>query len=218
MGNLSRLKTLVATETGALISMYYIVKLSLPDQLDTMRESINQYLIKRFDYEIDSYTEPTTHEFFHIFDVLKGADPKSAGEGAALNYLGEGMYYVAQARRELTIAGARVVNKASWFVLIILALVIVLSLFYSRNGSIGSALITALLCGSSLLALLILDDVDANRFGEEQFAIDTYQDVFKAIDELPYYSKRYLAGGRYKLTEKIYRTGAHGSVTTVEVK
>jgi hypothetical protein len=96
----------------------------LPERLDEIRNSIDHYLIKRFDYEIDSYSQPTTKEFFDIFDILKGAEPKSAGEGAAMTYLAEGMYYVAQARRELTVVGSRVVNSASWLVLLTLSALI----------------------------------------------------------------------------------------------
>ena len=95
MTNLSRLKTLVATETGALIAIYHIVKLSLPERIKQVREAIDRYIIKRFDYEISDYTEPTTEEFYAIFDCLKGAKGKSDGEAAAINYVAESMYYVA---------------------------------------------------------------------------------------------------------------------------
>ncbi len=216
MANLSRLKTLVATETGALIAIYNIVKLSLPQDADRTKNDIDQYLLKRFDYEVDSYTEPTTHEFFKIFEVLDGAEGKSQGQSAAINYIAEGMYYVAQARRELTVVGARVVDGASWLVLDILSLVIVISLFLSRDGTLASAVIVALLSSSAILALFILDDVDANRFGEEQFAIDTYQDVFSAIGQPHYYPKHYLEGDRYVPSVKKYRTGTFGSVTMVD--
>src|SRR5437764_823061 len=47
MSNLSRLKSLVAAETGALIAIYHIVKLSLPERLDETREAIDSYVIKR---------------------------------------------------------------------------------------------------------------------------------------------------------------------------
>src|SRR3990167_2499006 len=40
MTNLSRLKTLVATETGALIAIYHIVKLSLPERIKQVREPL----------------------------------------------------------------------------------------------------------------------------------------------------------------------------------
>jgi hypothetical protein len=215
MTNLSRLKTLVATETGALIAFYYLTKLSLPEKLDEVTEKIDTYLIKRFDYEVDTYTEPTTKEFFAIFDVLKDAEGKSAGESAAMTYLGEGMYYVPQARRELTIVGDRVVDSASWIVLNILSLVIIISLFLTRDGTIASSLIAALLSATAVLALFILDDVDSNRFGEDQFAINTYQDVFAAIGKTHYYSKHYLAAGRFTPTVKEYRTGTSNQVVTV---
>jgi hypothetical protein len=60
MTNLSRLKTLVATETGGLIALDRIVRLSLPERSAQVQAAIDRYLIKRFDYEIHAYTEPTT--------------------------------------------------------------------------------------------------------------------------------------------------------------
>lgn len=215
MTNLSRLKTLVATETGALIAFYYLVKLSMPEKIDETAERIDTYIIKRFDYEVDTYTEPTTKEFFAIFDVLKGVDGKPAGESAAMTYLAEGMYYVPQARRELTVVGARVVDSASWIVLNILSLVIIISLFLTRDGSVASSVIVALLSASAVLALFILDDVDANRFGEDQFAIDTYQDVLAAIGKTHYYSKHYLHAGRFIPSVKQYRTGTSEHVVLI---
>jgi len=38
-----------------------------------MKELVDDYIIKRFDYEIHEYTEPTTEEYFAIFNILKGA-------------------------------------------------------------------------------------------------------------------------------------------------
>jgi hypothetical protein len=215
MGNLARLKTLVAIETGALISIYYIVKLSLPGKLDKTREAINDYVVKRFEYEIHNYTEPTTEEFFAIFDALKGAESKSEGEGAAIDYIAEAMYYVPQARRELTIVGAKIVNRISWIILITLSAVIVFCLFFSRDGSSVSSIVTALLSSSAIFGLFILSDIDGNRFGEDQFAINTYQDVFAAIGELHYYPKLYLENGRYKPSVKKYRTGNYQDIKVV---
>lgn len=217
MSNLSRLKSLVASETAALISIYHIVKLALPERTESTKKAIDRYLIKRFGYEINDYTEPTTKEFFAIFDVLKGAKTKSAGEGAALNYIAEALYYGAQARREVTIVGAKIVSTASWLVLIILSGIIVFSLFLMRDGSLESALISPLLSSSAILALFILSDVDGNRFGEEQFAIDTYQDVFTAMGELHYYPKHYLEAGRYKPSVQKYRVGDSKSIEVVDI-
>lgn len=206
MANLSRLKTLVATETGALIAIYHIVKLSLNSKLSEVREAIDKYVIKRFDYEINTYTEPTTKEFFAIFDCLKDARAKSDGEAAALNYVAEAMYYIPQARRETTIVGAKIVNGVSAALLYILSGIIVASLFLTRTDGLESSIVAVLLSAAAVLSLFILHDVDGNRFGEEHFAIDTYQDVLVAIGKEPYYSKKYLKGWRYKPKVKNYRT------------
>lgn len=218
MANLSRLKTLAATETGALVAIYRIVKLSLPERLNQTIESIDKYLIKRFDYEINAYALPTTNEFFAIFDVLKGAKAKSDGEGAAINYIAEAMYYVAQARREMTIVGAKLLSASSWFILIILSLVIVVSLFFMRDGSFESFIFTALLAASAIMALFILQDVDGNLLGEEEFSIGTYQVIFDTIGRPHYYPSSYIKSNRYKPTVKEYRTGSAKDVYLVKNK
>jgi len=215
MSNLSRLKTLTATETGALVAIHRIVALSLPERVKSVEDSIDKYLIKRFDYEISDYTEPTTNEFFAIFDVLKGADSKSDGQGAAVNYVAEAMYYIAQARREITIVGAKILTKASWMVLISLSVIVVFSLFVMRDGSLESNIFTVLLSTSAIMALFILQDVDGNRLGEEEFSIGTYQDVFSAIGRLHYYPNIYLEAGRFMPTVKEYRIGDSGDIKVV---
>ena len=218
MSNLSRLKTLTATETGALIAIHRIVALSLPEKKHETEEAIDKYLIKRFDYEISEYTGPTTNEYFAIFDVLKGANTKSEGQGAALNYVAEAMYYVAQARRELTIVGAKLLTKASWLILITLSLIIVFSLFLMRDGSFESIIFTSFLATSAIMALFILQDVDGNLLGEEDFAIGTYQGVFAAIGRMHYYPSHFIKTGRYKPDVLEYRSGNSEHVTTITSK
>jgi len=218
MANLSRLKTLVATETGALIAIHRIVALSLPERRKITEDAIDTYLIKRFDYEISDYTGPTTNEYFAIFNVLKGANTKSDGEGAAINYIAEAMYYIAQARREITIVGAKILTRPSWFVLVLLSLIIVFSLFIMRDGSIESAVVTTLLATSAIMSLFILQDVDGNRLGEESFSVGTYQAVFTAIGRKHYYPTIYLEAGRYKPTIQEYRAGTSDNIVLVRVK
>lgn len=216
MSNLSRLKTLTATETGALIATHRIIKLSLPEKADETAEAIDKYLIKRFDYEVNEYAKPTTNEYFAIFDVLKQADTKSEGQGAALNYAAEAMYYVAQARREMTIVGARLLTGASWLILLVLSSVIVASLFLMRDGSVESLIFTTLLATSAIMSLFILQDVDGNLLGEEEFSIATYQGVFDAIGKPHYYPTSYIKAGRYYPTVKEYRTGTSKNVRLVK--
>ena len=218
MANLSRLKTLTATETGALVAIWRIVKLSLPERRKQVEDAIDTYLIKRFDYEVNSYALPTTNEFFAIFDVLKGAKAKSDGEGAAINYIAEAMYYVAQARREMTIVGAKLLTASSWFVLIILSSVIVIALFLMRDGSFESFTFTALLAASAIMSLFILQDVDGNSLGEEEFSIGTYQVIFDTISRPHYYPLSYVKSRRYKPTVSQYRTGTSKHVYLVKNK
>lgn len=218
MANLSRLKTLTATETGALIAIHRITKLALPDKVHFVEAAIDKYLIKRFDYEVDQYAKPTTDEYFAIFDILKGSDTKSEGQGAALNYVAEAMYYIAQARREMTIAGAKLLTGASWLMLIILSLVIVVALFLMRDGSLEATAFTTLLATAAIMSLFILKDVDGNLLGEEEYSIATYQGVFDAIGRLHYYPTNYIKAGRYKPTVREYRTGTSSNVHIVKNK
>ena len=215
MADLNRLKTLVAEETGALITIYYATLQSFPERVDAVKTAIDQYIIKRFDYEINNYTEPTTKNFFAIFAVFKDIKLNSDGDSTALTVIGNAFYYIPQSRREVTIVGAPIITKTSKALLYILSLIIIIALFLLRSGGVEAAIATSMLCSSAVLALLILSDVDGNRFGEEEYSIKTYQAVFKALNLLPYYPSSYLDQGRYKPTEHTYRTGTYGTVETV---
>ena len=218
MTNLARLKTLTASETGALIAIDKIIELSLPEKSKETKSKIDTYLVKRFQYEINDYVEPTTNEFYSIFDVLKGAKANSDGEGAAINYVAEAMYYIAQARREITVAGAKIMTSASWLLMLILTTIILICLLLSRDGTLIGAIIVSLLGSAAIMSLFILDDIDGNKFGEEQFAIDTYQDVFSAMGLLHYYPEHILMGGRYRPTVKEYRIGEPGNLHVKKTK
>jgi hypothetical protein len=215
MTNLSRLKTLVAIETGGLIAVYHIVRQALPERVTSFKTAVDNYLIKRFDYEVENYTEPTEAEFFNIFAVIHGANTDNQGDAAAMNYIGEAFYYLPQARREITVVGERVVSKMSWLVLIVLSSITVISLFAMRQPGLESSAVTVLLSTSAVSVLFILDDVDANRFGEEQFAVNTYHDVFRALGLVPYYSSSYLDKRGVKPQEAVYRVGQHGHVELI---
>jgi len=215
MANLTRLKSLVASETGGLMSVYHSVRVAAPEKAEHVRWLIDQYLIKRFDYEISDYTEFTNKEYFAIFDILGELNPHETGKQAALGYISGAQFYIAQSRREISIVGARIVSQASWIVLYTLSFVIVLMLFLMRDGSLASLIVTSVLASSALIALLMLSDIDGNRFGEEEFAINTYQAVFKALELDPYYPEHYILTDRHKPKEKKYRTGTSANVRVV---
>ena len=81
-----------------------------------------------------------------------------------------------------------------------------------RTPGFESSLVAVFLSTAAVLMLLILHDVDGNRFGEEQYAIDTYQDVLRAIGKEEYYSSHILKGFRYQPKTRHYRTGTSDHV------
>lgn len=217
MANLNRLKTLVAEETGALITLYYAALQEFPERTEDVKVAIDRYVIKRFDYEIHNYGPATIKEFFGIFEAFKDVKTNPY-DSVALNVLSNTFYYIPQARREITIVGAPVITKISKILLYVLSGIIIISLFLLRNGQVESLIATSMLCSSAILALFILSDVDGNRFGEEEYSIKTYEFVFKAIGLLPYYPTSYIAQGRYKPPEDVYRTGTSDNIETVRKK
>jgi hypothetical protein len=216
MANLSRLKSLVAQETGGLISLYNLVRVAAPEKITDVRGKIDTYIIKRFDYEISDYNEHTSKEYFAIFDVLGEVNPQETGKQAALGYISAAQFYISQSRREISIVAARIVSQSSWIVLNILSIVIVLMLFLMRDGTLASSIVTSVLSSSALIALLTLNDIDGNRFGEEEFAIKTYQAVFKALELDTYYPEHFLVSDRHIPHEIQYRTGHSNSVKLIK--
>jgi len=189
LSNLSRLKTLVASECGILIAFHDFISIVNRELKEEVANLIDKYIIARFDWELENYVENTEKEFSDIFDVLesKKIDPKNDRTKSAINYCFNSEISLSQIRQEISIVSKSALNNFYWTLLVLLGGIVILTLFLSIEKTVTGKITGILLSTAIAVAFLILDDVDRNKINEHIMAFETYNRVLTAIGKLPCY-------------------------------
>lgn len=189
LGNLSRLKTLVAQEVGTLITLHDFIKIINREMAQKVADAIDHYIIARFDWELENYVENTEKEFSNIFDALesKQVEAKDTRETQALYFAFNSELLITQIRKEIAIVTKSTLTRFYWLLLYLLGAIVVISLFISADKNLIGLVSTVLLSIAVAVALLVLDEVDKNKLNENDFAFSPYNTVLEAIGKLPYF-------------------------------
>jgi len=189
MNNFTSLKSLVSQETGGLVALYRLV-LMIDTKLGIkIGDTIEKYIIARFDWELENYIDNTGKEFYKIFDVLKekNSAPEDIKEEDALYFVFNSLATLPGIRNEIAIVGKSTLNTVYWGLLNTLGLTVIIGIFGSVGGDFIQKLSVALLSSCVAIVLLLLNDIDKNKLNEFDVAFQRYNQALLAIGKLPYY-------------------------------
>lgn len=200
--NYFALQNSIADEISNLVSFFEISALLNPKIKEELKEAIDLYLIRLFDYELYDY-DKTWPEFEKIIKIadenIKKTDTTLYGR-----YL-EIEQNLKKVRQSAILSARRILGPAHWAILIILAITLIFLVYIMRDAGVFSSILTVLVSSAACLILFLLFDIDSNYFAEEKLAFDTYERAFEEIGKLPYYpaeslkSKRINPRGKYRL-------------------
>lgn len=206
--NFSSLKTLLATETAGILSVFNLSKILGGETHQKVEENIEKYLIKAIDYPLVTYVQETNKEFFEIFEPLRQYEPKTEAESAAIAYMHEGLYYIPQSRNQIAQVAPRDVDPPEWGMLLILGSIIIFALFLGRDADIISKIAAAIFSMAVVGSLLLLEEIDSNRIQEAHLEYEMFNRTLDAIGKKRYYPEFALKKGVVKIPiGKEYRVG-----------
>jgi len=194
----SRIKTLLTNETGVLISVYILSKIIGKEFAKKIANLIDKYLIEAFLYEIYEYNEKTDELFYKFLYTVKDIRPKTIQQKEAISQIIKIMGGTPSGREETYFLEKTKLPKFMYWVIWILAAIIIFCLFYIRTGSITYSFITILLSTSVILVVLVLRDLDNLRWDEKVLAFDIYYRVYDAIGKPRVYPDISIKRGRIK--------------------
>lgn len=217
LNNYSSIQGLIASETAGLISLCSFVKKIDPSLDEELRDAVDKYLIAQFDYELHDYMDNTWKEFNEILKVtdrIKKINPSIFGKVPVYaTDIFAGFMAVRgnllENRQAITLVSRRIMDPLNWVILIILAVINTIILYSIRDYSLTSSVLTVVLSTATVLILLLLNEIDSDRFAEEKLAFGIYERVFKEIGKMPYYPENSIKEGRVKPPEKEYRIGKY---------
>jgi hypothetical protein len=116
-----------------------------------------------------------------------------------------------QVRNQQSVILSDKLRTSQWGVLVILAGVIIFSLFYSMETTFFSLIITVLLSTSLVLVILIMRDLQSLKLGGTYILIESGQEVFESLGLLRYYNKHVVDRGEMRIPKDLtkYRLGLH---------
>lgn len=214
--NYLRLQSLIAEEDAGLITIFNLVRNITPNNTSKIIDTIDTYAIAALSFELTEYVSKTGREFDDLartVDEVSFIDKKGEQLIGSLHDKKNGLY---QTRQEIVLVAHRIVTPGHWVVLISLAALVGFLTLTLRDGGLLSAVISGILLATMYLVLVLLYEIDNNRFLEQALYEDSQQ-IFQSINKPPYYVADAIKNGRVKEPAASYRTGFYRSYTDKEI-
>ncbi|MAF80736.1 hypothetical protein CL628_01860 [bacterium] len=202
----------LAVEDAKMLSLYRTSRLWGKEFQEQVGGLIDEYYIDVLDYPLDDYYKGTADKMDQLYDLLATSTPlrgETADEayGPVVGLLAD----IEEQRNRNSVRAQQSMTIGHWAVLLVLAGVIISSLYFLKVPMFFSQIVTVLLATMTVLLLLILRDVSNLRLGGVMIAAESAQEIFEMMGKLRYYSDTYIKDGTTTIPDNIsrYRHGLH---------
>ncbi len=207
--NYLRLQTLIADANAGLISIFSLIKGIDPQKLPEVAQAIDDYMIASLDYELLDYTDKTKKEFNRVLEVANSAEPQGEKGLALFSELHSRMDDLLTNDQEIALTSKRIVTPRHWFIIILLAILLGVSLLSFRTGSVVISLFIGVMFVTIYHIMVLIHEIDTNMFLSKQLSFEDPQQVFYGIGRPNYYPEYALKKGYAKPSSTTYRVGIY---------
>ena len=203
----TELKNTLAEEAGDWISLYRNTRIYDRLYAEKLSELIDKYIIHAFDYEVLDYVKETEKEFSEIEKLVTEMEYRESLSGLYSEGIIATFNNIVSARQKLFVLGGKALSVFQWFILFILAGVVIISLYGLRSGDLFFDIVTVSISSTTILILFLIIELDLYIWNEENFGFGLFQNLLKSMGRLPYYPAEAINKGRVHYLEKEYRVG-----------
>ncbi len=181
------LRKLVSAETSSL-SFIYITSVDIDKNYsEKLRKLIDDYLIASMQYELHNYEDELQLEFNTLEKAInQGRIFIKDGKPELFNKLMDSLVLLNKTRNEISLLGKDKMEKVQWLTLISLSFVTILSTIFILNTNIFTRSLAVIFCFTIILILLILRDLNNDRWHKESISISPFTEVWDVLG-LPHY-------------------------------
>ena len=212
--NYLRLQTLIADSNAGLISLYNLVKVITPSREEEMGEAVDNYMITALDYEFLDYADKTKKELGEVLGIVNSLEPEGEKGLALISEAHSRMDEILTNEQEIALTGKQIVTPRHWFIIILLAILLAVSLLSLTNGTVVASLFVGVMFVALFHILILIHDIDTNKFLSRQLSFKDPQQIFQGIGRLPYYPQYALEKGYAKPERGNYRVGVYKNYPT----
>ena len=190
MANYLGLQSLIAEENATLISLFEDLEDQklLPEATERVREAIDTYLVAQLDVPDLDHTAYTQKEFDALIFALHTYKEGLGDDHEALSgHLQEIRAEMVRTNQEISLTAHVNLGAAHWALLLTLASMVGITVLAIRDGSLLMNVIAIGMLLGTLGVLVVLRDVDNNRFLQKKLSFKNPRQVFRALRFPPYY-------------------------------
>ena len=215
----NEIRKMVGSEDALFLSLYKTAQICGKSLSNKIGNLIDKYYIVSYDSELSDYSYKETHPYFLNMwnEIIKMKKKDPIAYGRLLEILDD----IEGSRNLASTISKEKISLGQWLVLIILAVVILFSLFYIKTTELYSSIITILLSTALVIILLILRDLQNLKFGGEKSLLEeSGQEVLESMGKLRYYNQKYYKKGWYNIPRDVrqYRLGLHKPGQKLNIK
>lgn len=205
---INRIRELDSEERASLEMIYYFSEIFGKKFQDSIRESMDSYLMATLDYKITDY-DKTEPEFKSLSEeVFKAKMQKDEKKQEAFDKMMGELVTIGTVRKQTISLVADRLQLFEWTSLILLTSVIIFSTLFLNTGELALQIILAILNFSIVILVLFLYTLDNLTWNEEERIFEPYEKTFETIDKLRYYPEILIKKKRIKKYKgKSYRLG-----------
>ncbi|MBT3940707.1 DUF4239 domain-containing protein [Candidatus Woesearchaeota archaeon] len=203
----TRMRELLSIESGELESLYKMSQFIGSRYAEIVREIIDKYLVKAFDYDLWAYQEHVNREFFSLFDSLKNISVTDDKQKQALGKIFNILDNLGNVRKEIFTLGSDRLKKHEWMSLIVLSGLLIATLFYVKEETLISMVFTILLSTGIVLIVAVIRELDDMEWDIETIGYEIYEQVFDLIGKPRYFPEEGFLKKRNMKTGNYYRVG-----------
>ena len=204
------IRQLVAVEDASIFCFYQTAKIFGPVFTKKVRDAIDRYYIASYDHTLSDYAYKDSAPYYSkLWDVtrdLPHKDPSSAYQ-MLITHLTD----IEKSRNTSAATSKERLGWGEWAILLILATIILSSLFLMREPALYSWVVTILFGTALILVLLIIRDLQNLMFGGGSLLEESGQEVLEFMGLERYYHEHFLKAGISVVPPfvKTYRVGYH---------
>jgi hypothetical protein len=208
-----KVRDLVAAEDAHWLTLYKTASTINESFAKRIRELVDQYYIMVFDFVEFNYYKIGAAIFLSVYDELKRIKSriKSPTDSEAYGAILLELSQLEELRNSTSAVMSERIRRGQWTSLVLLATIIIVSLFYLRVPEFYAQISTTMLSTAIVLVLLFVRDLQNFRISGGLILIESGQEIFDFIGKPRYYHHSYIDSGMVRIPDniKVYRKGLH---------
>ncbi len=194
LNRFAAIRSLLTRESTMLMEVYKLSQAFGQEFADQTADKIDRYLIVRFDQ--DNYFNFTTRGRDALFSIFEELQAVNVGLSQNLTTMHRqfvtSLREAISLRRETIVTGTITVSRLQWSSLLMLAIILVATLFAMKSDTVVSSILTGMLSFAILLILYMVKSMSDLEFGGDFLKFETIERVFEFIGKQRYYPVSYV--------------------------